>query len=41
VKEWVDASLGPTLYLSVLSIGEIRWGIEQRRKTDLQQALVL
>ncbi|MEW1847793.1 type II toxin-antitoxin system VapC family toxin [Nonomuraea angiospora] len=41
VKEWVDASLGPTLYLSVLSIGEIRWGIEQRRKTDPQQALVL
>ncbi|MFI7129856.1 type II toxin-antitoxin system VapC family toxin [Nonomuraea sp. NPDC050153] len=41
VKEWVGASLGPTLYLSVLSIGEIRWGIELRRKTDPQQALVL
>ncbi|MEV4109475.1 type II toxin-antitoxin system VapC family toxin [Nonomuraea sp. NPDC049695] len=41
VKGWVDASLGATLYLSVMSIGEIRWGIEQRRKSDPQQALVL
>ncbi|MEV0231517.1 type II toxin-antitoxin system VapC family toxin [Nonomuraea sp. NPDC050786] len=41
VKGWVDASLGPTLYLSVISIGEIRWGIEQRRKSDPRQALAL
>ncbi|MDA0637975.1 type II toxin-antitoxin system VapC family toxin [Nonomuraea sp. MCN248] len=41
VRAWVDSSLGPTLYLSALSIGEIRWGIELRRKSDPQQALVL
>ncbi|MGR6917041.1 PIN domain-containing protein [[Actinomadura] parvosata] len=41
VKEWVAASLGPTLYLSAMSIGEIRWGIEQRRRRDPQQALIL
>ncbi|MFC5824489.1 type II toxin-antitoxin system VapC family toxin [Nonomuraea insulae] len=41
VKEWVSAAPGPTLYLSVMSVGEIRSGVEQRRKTDSQQALVL
>jgi predicted nucleic acid-binding protein len=41
VKAWVASSLGPTLYLSVMSIGEIRWGIEQRRRRDPQQALIL
>ena len=32
---------GPTLYLSVMSVGEIRWGIEQVRERDLQQALTI
>jgi len=41
VKEWVSASPGPTLYLSVMSVGEIRWGIEQVRERDLQQALTI
>ncbi|MEO3870227.1 type II toxin-antitoxin system VapC family toxin [Nonomuraea sp. B12E4] len=41
VKSWVGSSLGPTLFLSVISIGEIRWGIEQRRRSDPKQALVL
>ncbi|MEV4164837.1 type II toxin-antitoxin system VapC family toxin [Nonomuraea dietziae] len=41
VKAWVDESFGPTLYLSTISIGEIRCGIELRRRRDVQQALVL
>jgi predicted nucleic acid-binding protein len=41
VKDWVDISLGPTLYLSAISVGEIRFGIELRRNRDPQQALVL
>ncbi|GAA2692456.1 type II toxin-antitoxin system VapC family toxin [Nonomuraea recticatena] len=41
VKAWVEESFGPTLYLSTISIGEIRCGIELRRRRDVQQALVL
>ncbi|MFI9561708.1 type II toxin-antitoxin system VapC family toxin [Nonomuraea endophytica] len=41
VKSWIDGSLGPTLYLSTMSVGEIRCGIELRRRRDPQQALVL
>jgi toxin FitB len=41
VKSWVSEALGPTLYISVLTIGEIRCGIELRRRRDQRQALVL
>jgi toxin FitB len=41
VKSWISEALGPTLYISVLTIGEIRCGIELRRVRDQRQALVL
>ncbi|MFG3436914.1 type II toxin-antitoxin system VapC family toxin [Nonomuraea sp. NPDC047897] len=41
VKAWIDASLGPTLHVSAMTIGEIRYGIELRRQRDPRQALVL
>lgn len=41
VKSWIDSALGPTLYLSAMSVGEIRCGIELRRQRDPKQAFVL
>ncbi|MET7464303.1 type II toxin-antitoxin system VapC family toxin [Nonomuraea sp. NPDC005501] len=41
VKEWIEASLGPTLHLSTVSLGEIRCGIELRRRRDPEQAMIL
>ncbi|MBB6348571.1 hypothetical protein FHU36_005116 [Nonomuraea muscovyensis] len=41
VKSWIDASLGPTLHVSAMTIGEIRHGIDLRRRRDPRQALVL
>ncbi|GIH71042.1 type II toxin-antitoxin system VapC family toxin [Sphaerimonospora thailandensis] len=41
VKGWIAEANGPTLYLSSLSVGEIRRGIESRRRTDPKQAVAL
>ncbi|GAA3520851.1 hypothetical protein FHR32_000955 [Streptosporangium album] len=41
VKEWIGAVHGPTLYLSSLTVGEIRCGIELRRRRDPVQATAL
>ncbi|MFI0424662.1 type II toxin-antitoxin system VapC family toxin [Spongiactinospora sp. 9N601] len=41
VKNWIGGTHGPTLYLSSLTIGEVRRGIELRRGADPSQATVL
>ncbi|MFI6454067.1 PIN domain-containing protein [Streptosporangium amethystogenes] len=41
VKDWIAAAHGPTLYLSSLTVGEIRCGVELRRRRDPDQATVL
>lgn len=41
VKNWIAAAHGPTLYLSSLTVGEIRCGVELRRRRDPDQATVL
>ncbi|MFJ2031658.1 type II toxin-antitoxin system VapC family toxin [Streptosporangium sp. NPDC087985] len=41
VKDWISAAHGPTLYLSSLTVGEIRCGIELRRRRDPAQATAL
>ena len=41
VKDWIAAAHGPTLYLSSLTVGEIRCGVELRRRRDPGQATVL
>ncbi|GII81861.1 ribonuclease VapC [Sphaerisporangium rufum] len=41
VKDWIGSSSGPTLYLSCLTIGEIRSGVESRRRRDPGQAAIL
>jgi predicted nucleic acid-binding protein len=41
VKDWIGAAHGPTLYLSSLTVGEIRCGVEIRRRSDPAQAAVL
>ncbi|MEV4746402.1 type II toxin-antitoxin system VapC family toxin [Streptosporangium sp. NPDC049248] len=41
VKGWIAAAHGPTLYISSLTVGEIRCGVELRRRRDPGQATVL
>ncbi|GAA0433299.1 ribonuclease VapC [Acrocarpospora corrugata] len=41
VREWLDLVPGPILYLSSLTVGEIRRGVELRRRKDPAQAMVL
>ena len=41
VKNWIAAAHGPTLYLSSLTVGEIRCGVELRRRRDPDQVTVL
>ncbi|MEZ0072469.1 type II toxin-antitoxin system VapC family toxin [Planotetraspora sp. GP83] len=41
VKDWIGAAHGPLLYLSSLTVGEIRWGVELRRRSDPAQATAL
>jgi toxin FitB len=41
VKDWIGAAHGPTLYLSSLTVGEIRCGVEIRRRRDPAQAAAL
>ncbi|MEV4299700.1 type II toxin-antitoxin system VapC family toxin [Microbispora rosea] len=41
VRDWIDAAHGPTLYMSSLTVGEIRCGVELRRRSDPAQAAVL
>ncbi|KAA9376929.1 type II toxin-antitoxin system VapC family toxin [Microbispora cellulosiformans] len=41
VRDWIGAAHGPTLYLSSLTVGEIRCGVELRRRNDPAQAAVL
>jgi predicted nucleic acid-binding protein len=41
VRDWIGAAHGPTLYLSTLTVGEIRCGVELRRRRDPAQAAVL
>ncbi|MCT9929303.1 hypothetical protein N5079_03620 [Planotetraspora sp. A-T 1434] len=41
VKDWIGAAHGPTLYLSSLTVGEIRCGVELRRRSDPAQAAAL
>ncbi|MER6171988.1 type II toxin-antitoxin system VapC family toxin [Streptosporangium sp. NPDC001681] len=41
VKDWIAAAHGPTLYISSLTVGEIRCGVELRRRRDPDQATVL
>ncbi|GAA3173404.1 type II toxin-antitoxin system VapC family toxin [Nonomuraea roseoviolacea] len=38
LQAWLDAINGPTLYLSVLVLGEIRKGVELLRRRDAIQA---
>jgi predicted nucleic acid-binding protein len=40
VKGWLDSVPGDDLYLSVLTVGEIRRGIENLRSRDRAQAIV-
>jgi predicted nucleic acid-binding protein len=40
VKTWFDSTAGNDLYLSVLTVGEIRHGIERLRHRDPSQAVV-
>jgi len=41
VKDWIAAAHGPALHLSALTVGEIRCGVERRRRSDPAQAAVL
>ncbi|WP_214412211.1 type II toxin-antitoxin system VapC family toxin [Sphaerisporangium fuscum] len=41
VRTWISEAYGPALYLSTLTIGEIRRGVEIRRRKDPAQATVL
>ncbi|MER5644452.1 type II toxin-antitoxin system VapC family toxin [Streptosporangium sp. NPDC002524] len=41
VKDWIAAAHGPTLYLSSLTVGEIRREVELRRRRAPDQATVL
>ncbi len=41
VREWFDATGPHEMFLSVVTVGEIRRGIEQKRLSDLAQAVVL
>ncbi|MEU8384092.1 type II toxin-antitoxin system VapC family toxin [Streptosporangium sp. NPDC048865] len=41
VKNWIGGAHGPTLYLSSLTVGEIRCGVERRRRSDPVQATLL
>ena len=41
VVEWFDAQSAPELFLSVVTVGEIRQGIEQIRSRDGRQAATL
>lgn len=41
VKAWIDETHGPALYLSSLTVGEIRRGVEARRRKDPVQATTL
>ncbi|MEV6980179.1 type II toxin-antitoxin system VapC family toxin [Sphaerisporangium sp. NPDC051017] len=38
VGEWLDIVPGPTLYISVMVLGEIRQGVERLRERDPAQA---
>ena len=38
VRDWVASVRGPDLYLSVLTVGEVRQGIERLRSRDLRTA---
>lgn len=38
VRDWIDGTHGPTLCLSSLTVGEIRCGVELRRRSDPAQA---
>ena len=40
VRAWLGTAQSDQLYLSVLTIGEIRYGIERLRRRDIQQASV-
>jgi predicted nucleic acid-binding protein len=41
VRDWISEAYGPTLYLSSLTVGEIRCGVELRRRKDPEQAAAL
>jgi predicted nucleic acid-binding protein len=41
VLEWFDRTSGTELFLSVLVLGEIRQGVERRRRTDPRVAISL
>ncbi|GII56768.1 ribonuclease VapC [Planotetraspora thailandica] len=41
VKDWIGAAHGPTLHLSSLTVGQIRCGVETRRRSDPIQAAAL
>ena len=41
LREWFDQQPPESLYISVVTIGEIRQGIEQLRRRDATQAQVL
>lgn len=41
VKDWIASAHGPALYLSSLTVGEIRCGVELRRRRDPGQAAIL
>lgn len=41
VRDWIGGAHGPTLYLSALTVGEIRCGVELRRPKDPVQATIL
>ncbi|MEV7969170.1 type II toxin-antitoxin system VapC family toxin [Sphaerisporangium sp. NPDC088356] len=38
VMEWVESVHGPSLYLSTLVVGEVRYGAERLRRRDSRQA---
>ncbi|MFC4533468.1 type II toxin-antitoxin system VapC family toxin [Sphaerisporangium dianthi] len=40
VRDWLDMAPGPTLYISVMVLDEIRQGIERLRDRDPSQATV-
>ncbi|WP_431900129.1 type II toxin-antitoxin system VapC family toxin [Nonomuraea sp. bgisy101] len=41
VRNWIGEAHGPTLYLSSLTVGEIRSGVELRRRRNPAQATIL
>ena len=41
VQEWLASTRGDELYLSVLTVGEIRRGIERLRRRDPTQAAII